>query len=102
MASLLLHLPTVETPAEDYLLEKEETILGRHPDCDLVIPSLCADRRHARIIRIGAQFYVEDMGSRGGTRVNGPEIGNQIRRRTLLRSGDTIWFGAVIVVRFQE
>jgi pSer/pThr/pTyr-binding forkhead associated (FHA) protein len=102
MASLLLLLPTGDAPVEEHVLVKEETLLGRHPDCDVVIPYLCCARRHARVLRIGAQFYVEDLGSPGATRLNGPEIGNQIRGRTLLRSGDTIWFATRIGVRFQE
>jgi len=85
----------------DYLLEKDETVLGRSPDCDVVIPTLCSARRHARIFRVGDRFYVEDMYSPGGTRVNGPEISNQISGRTLLRDGDSIWFGGVIV-QFRE
>jgi pSer/pThr/pTyr-binding forkhead associated (FHA) protein len=100
MASL--HAVAGNTHVWDYSLEKEQTILGRNPDCDVVIPSLCADRRHARIIRVGDQFYVEDMNSRGGTRVNGREISNQIQGRKPLRGGDEIWFGSDVVVQFQE
>jgi pSer/pThr/pTyr-binding forkhead associated (FHA) protein len=85
-----------------YSLEKEQTILGRNADCDVVIPSLCASRRHARIIRVGDQFYVEDMDTPGGTRVNGSKISNQIKGRKVLRRGDEIWFGGGVVVQFQE
>jgi pSer/pThr/pTyr-binding forkhead associated (FHA) protein len=101
VASLQVRVLAGDTQVRDYVLENEETVLGRSRDCDVVIPSVCSARRHARVIRIDDRFFVEDLNTLGGTRVNGPEIGNQIRERTLLRSGDTIWFGTEIVVQFQ-
>lgn len=101
MASLLVRQPESDSPKQCHLLEKQETFLGRDPACDIVIPSLAVSRRHARIIRVGDCFYVEDMDTPGGTRVNGPEVGNQIRGRTLLRDKDEIWFPTA-VVQFRE
>jgi pSer/pThr/pTyr-binding forkhead associated (FHA) protein len=102
MASPQLHVRAGNLPAAVYFLEKEETVLGRSPDCDVVIPTVFLSRRHARIIRIDGQFFVEDLNTLSGTRVNGRGVSNQIRRRTLLRTGDTIWFDDDIVVQFQE
>jgi pSer/pThr/pTyr-binding forkhead associated (FHA) protein len=100
MASLQIRVGN--TQVWHYSLEDEQTILGRNPDCDVVIPSLCAARKHARITRVGDQFFVEDMDTLGGTRVNGAEPSNQIKGRKLLQRGDEIWFGDGVVVRFQE
>lgn len=46
-------------------------------------------RRHARFVRAGGAVFVEDLGSRTGTRVNGERIA--ARRR--LREGDLIEIG---------
>ena len=101
MASLHVRKPVSDSPEHRYPLEKQETFLGRDPACDIVIPSPAVSRRHARIIRIDNRFYVEDMDTPGGTRVNGPEVRNQIRGRTLLRDKDEIWFPTA-VVQFRE
>ena len=65
-------------------LEKEATVLGRHPECDIVLDSGAVSRQHARITAAGDEFYVEDMQSRNGTLVNGRPIR---RRQRLLRPG---------------
>ena len=101
MASLHVREPGGESPEQCYPLEKQETVLGRDPACDIVIRSLLVSRRHARIMGVGEQFYLENMETFGGTRLNGPEVGNHIRGRTLLRDGDEIWF-ATAVVQFRE
>jgi pSer/pThr/pTyr-binding forkhead associated (FHA) protein len=101
MASLYMRLLGGEPQEQQHLLTKDEVVIGRAPDCDLVVPSFAASRRHARILRLEDRYYVEDMGSRGGTRVNGPEVGNQFRGRTLLHDQDEIRFPNV-VVQFRE
>jgi pSer/pThr/pTyr-binding forkhead associated (FHA) protein len=102
MASLHVRVLGANSQEQHYLLEKEETILGRNPDCDVVVPCIHASRRHARIIRVSDRFYVEDMTTLGGTRVNGPEVRNQIRERTLLQDKNEIWFADQVVVQFRE
>src|SRR5262245_6190585 len=102
MASL--HVRKLGDDLQDlhYPLEKEEVILGRKADCDVVVPCKYTSRHHARIIRVGDRFYVEDMGTPGGTRVNGLAVGNLIRGRTLLQDKDEIWFAHNVVVQFRE
>jgi FHA domain-containing protein/uncharacterized protein DUF1707 len=46
-------------------------LLGRHPDCDLVIDDDSVSRRHASIRREGDRWLLVDLGSRNGTQVNG-------------------------------
>jgi len=52
----------------------EEALLGRSEECHIVIPDRAVSRRHARIYRQGSDWYVEDAGSRGGTRLNGSPV----------------------------
>src|SRR5207237_5702825 len=67
-------------------LEGERFILGRNPDCAVVIPITSVSREHAQIVRIAGKFYIEDKQSRNGTFVNNEAIS----KRTLLNNNDRI------------
>jgi serine phosphatase RsbU (regulator of sigma subunit)/pSer/pThr/pTyr-binding forkhead associated (FHA) protein len=62
-------------------LESSKAVLGRHPQCDIVIDVGAVSRQHAQIVHENETFYVEDLHSRNGTYVNGELI--QGRRRLL-------------------
>jgi len=66
----------------------QEILIGSGRNCDIV---LCADEScaNARIFKQGQLIYVEDMGSAGGTLLNGMRIFSSNR----LRSGDEITVG---------
>jgi len=55
-------------------LEGDTLIIGRSSTCDLTLPDRSLSRRHARLFRDGAQWFVEDLGSRNGTVVNGAQV----------------------------
>jgi serine phosphatase RsbU (regulator of sigma subunit) len=82
---------------EVLVLERETTILGRHPECDIVLDAGAISRQHARILATGNEFYVEDLGSRNGTLVNGVSI----RGRQRLLNGDRIGL-CDVVLRFLD
>jgi pSer/pThr/pTyr-binding forkhead associated (FHA) protein len=61
-------------------------VLGRAPECDLVLDGPSVSRRHARIVREADAFVIEDLGSANGTLVNGAraercrlEVGDELR-----------------------
>jgi serine phosphatase RsbU (regulator of sigma subunit) len=56
---------------ETYELNERETLLGRHPDCHVIFRDSTVSRRHARITQDADGFYVDDVGSQHGTRLNG-------------------------------
>src|SRR5262245_36423186 len=60
-------------------VEGKEAVLGRSPECALVLPDAGVSRRHARVVRRGEQFLLEDLKSKNGTFVNGVSV----RKRTL-------------------
>ena len=72
---------------------KTETILGRLPDNEVTINDPLASRKHARIIREDRTFWVEDMGSKNGTSLNG----RQITTRQKLVPNDQIKIGDVTI-----
>ena len=57
-----------------YDLEKAVTVLGRHPECDVILDAGAVSRQHARIIRRGDDILLEDLKSRNGTYLNGHMI----------------------------
>ncbi|MCA8996677.1 MAG: EAL domain-containing protein [Planctomycetaceae bacterium] len=45
-------------------------VIGRHPESDLMIPSVCVSGRHAEILLVGESLYIRDLNSTNGTYVN--------------------------------
>ena len=57
-----------------FVLDREETTVGRHPDSDIFLDDVTVSRRHA-VMRHGADGYdVEDVGSLNGTYVDHERI----------------------------
>ncbi len=69
-----------------YQLASGKTVVGRHPDCDVVVDVGAVSRKHAQFLEMGGQYYVEDLNSRNGTFVNG----EMINGRYELKLGDRI------------
>jgi len=67
-------------------LNGDRFVMGRNPDCQIVIPITSVSREHAQILRIGGKFYIEDKQSRNGTFVNNQAISG----RTMLKNNDRV------------
>jgi ABC transport system ATP-binding/permease protein len=80
-------------PIRSEALPGENMVVGRAPDADLVLNHPEVSRRHCRILREGETWFIEDLGSRRGTAVNGKRISG----RMTLRPGDQIRVGPVIL-----
>lgn len=57
-----------------WVLEPRPMIIGRHPSCDIVLPDRQISREHARIFHTADGFFIEDLGSKNGTYVNGEAV----------------------------
>src|SRR5207253_1290521 len=66
--------------------EVETFILGRNPDCHLVIPITSVSREHAQIVRVQDKYFIEDKQSRNHTYVND----QQVMVRTELKDKDRV------------
>jgi hypothetical protein len=55
-------------------VDRDNMIIGREEDCDIVLTSRQVSRNHARIRRSGGRHILEDLGSKNGTFVNGQEL----------------------------
>ena len=69
-----------------YPLVKDCTILGRHPNCDIVLEVGAVSRQHARIIKDESGYCLEDLNSRNGTFLND----QRVMGRQPLRHGDRL------------
>jgi serine phosphatase RsbU (regulator of sigma subunit)/pSer/pThr/pTyr-binding forkhead associated (FHA) protein len=67
-------------------LDGDRFVLGRNPDCGIVIPVTSVSREHAQILRIQGRYFIEDKQSRNGTFVNEKAI----TARTPLKNNDKI------------
>ena len=68
-----------------FLLDKDVTTAGRHPDSDIFLDDVTVSRRHAEFRRSGDGFSVADVGSLNGTYVNRDRIDDGRARRTATR-----------------
>ena len=73
---------------ETYALEKQQTTIGRSPDCDIFLDDVTVSRRHAVVGRGDAGFTIEDLGSLNGTFLNRSRI-----ERGDLENGDEVQIG---------
>ena len=71
-----------------FLLEKDVTAAGRHPESDIFLDDITVSRRHAEIRRKEGRFHIHDMGSLNGTYVNRERVDS-----TQLAHGDEVQIG---------
>lgn len=75
---------------EVFLPAKEKILIGRHGQCDLVIPEdPTVSRTHASMVIVGETASIRDLDSSNGVFVNGKKI----ITIALLYSGDEIQLG---------
>lgn len=74
--------------ALDWTGAHRELVVGRHPDCDVVVANRWVSRRHARLVFRDGTWVLQDLGSTNGTRVIGARVG-----RCELRPGDLLLLG---------
>ncbi len=73
-------------------------VMGRLPECGLVLADPNVSRRHAEVRPAGGgRFEVTDLGSTNGTKVNGTKV----RGVQLLQDGDGVTVGAT-TLRFEQ
>lgn len=71
-------------PGRRYELEGERWVLGRSPECDVVLDVAAISRRHVILTEETGGFFVQDLGSRNGTYINSQRVVD----RAPLRHGD--------------
>jgi two-component system cell cycle response regulator len=78
--------------------ELGELIVGRATTCDLRIDDTSLSRQHCRIRKTNGAYFVEDLGSRNGTQVDGMRI----KAPMLLEDGALIQLAAGTIIMFSH
>ncbi|MBI4616321.1 MAG: protein kinase [Planctomycetes bacterium] len=68
---------------------ESQAVIGRDPKTDLPISDEKASRQHARVVREGDGFFLEDLDSKNGTSLNG----RKVQGRVPIVPGDHIRIG---------
>ena len=58
-------------------LSGSRVVIGRSPDCDVILASDSVSRQHAELVAHGDNWSVRDLGSRNGTGVNGVRVNGE-------------------------
>jgi phosphoserine phosphatase RsbU/P len=81
-----LHIVPAEGAPFVHELRGDSLVIGRAAGCDLALADPFLSRQHSRFSRRGERLFVEDLGSRNGTQVNG----RPVHGPTELAPGDAI------------
>jgi hypothetical protein len=80
----------VVSGGQSYPLGEKQVVIGRSPDCTIVLDDANVSRRHAEVKVVNGAYAVSDLGSTNGTKVNGVAVGAD----RALRDGDIITLGS--------
>lgn len=81
---------TGDLTGQEILIE-QDTLVGRHQDCNLVLQAAEISRRHAAFSVVDTLLWVQDLNSSNGTFVNDHRIDEQKQ----LNDGDTVQFASI-------
>jgi len=105
---VVIHAPVQNVLGRRYILDKDTTSIGRGRSNDIVLPSDCVSRRHARLEQRGGNVFVVDLASTNGTFINDDSHAvreRQLQRGDRLKVGDTIFkylAGSDIELQYHE
>lgn len=85
--------PEGDGPAGRAMTFDRPVLIGRRPDCDVVVTDDSVSGHHAHITWNGTEWRVEDLGSRNGTYVNERRIEHAVPLRVgdAVRTGHVTW-----------
>jgi len=93
----MARLTVVEGPLRDQAFPLGDvTVIGRHPNWDVVLPHKTVSRRHALIVKAGDSYKIQDLGS-----INGIFVDNQRVGEATLANGSKIKIGECVLL-FEE
>jgi predicted component of type VI protein secretion system len=72
--SLVPRAPGADDFASVIAITRFPCVVGRHPDCDHHINNPLVSRRHCALSLRDGRVWVEDLGARNGTRLNGEPL----------------------------
>ncbi len=90
MSPWSLDIESARLPRTAREVDRDLLVVGRGAECDVQLPDQRVSRQHLRLARRGDELWAEDLGSRGGTRLNGRPLAEVARLadRDLLELSD--------------
>jgi pSer/pThr/pTyr-binding forkhead associated (FHA) protein len=82
-----------QTPTQRFFTQSE-ILLGRDSHCDLPLPNDTVSVRHARLSHHHGQWWLEDLGSTNGTRLNH----DLVSIPTVVINGDIVECGKASII----
>lgn len=80
---------------DEFYIEKDEFIIGRSPESDVLLDDITVSRKHALLIKDGDNYRLLDAGSLNGSYLNG-----NIVEEAIISNGDRIQIGKYIFIYF--
>lgn len=89
-----IRIESAGQPAQERAFALSEVLIGRDPACGIVLDDPTVSNRHARLRYHHGQWWLEDLGSTNGTRLNDEPV----QTATVLTAGDRIECGAQVLI----
>jgi len=80
---------------DEFYIEKDEFIIGRSPESDVLLDDITVSRKHALLKKDGDDYKLTDAVSLNGSYING-----NIVEEAILSNGDRIQIGKYIFLYF--
>jgi pSer/pThr/pTyr-binding forkhead associated (FHA) protein len=71
-----------------------DILIGRDPECEVILDDVAASARHARLAYHHNQWWLEDLQSTNGTKLNNETV----QTATIVVNGDTIQCGQTVLL----
>ncbi|NLB60785.1 MAG: FHA domain-containing protein [Lentisphaerae bacterium] len=79
-----------ELKGQRFEINKDRTVLGRHPNCDIIVNDGAASSQHCYIARRGNRYILHDLNSTNGTQVNFERVTEvELQPKQVIQVGST-------------
>lgn len=85
-----------ELIGQRWTIDTNEFVVGRGSDSNLVLPERQVSRYHIKILRQNGRFFLQDLGSKNGTHLNGEQVSGTVP----LQDGDEIQIALCVKMVF--
>lgn len=91
---LKLLIQTSGESSQTLRFSQGDILIGRDPECEVILDDVAASARHARLAYHHNQWWLEDLQSTNGTKLNNETV----QTATIVVNGDTIQCGQTVLL----